>query len=372
MRSVAAECYFLDVGQGASAAIDLGDGSAIVIDCGASSKSLQELLRIRLGISRIAVLVLTHNHFDHIGGTPNIVSEYRRMIDRVCLLQDRRAADMESQRVISFLAQEQRLNNIPDPTPLIRSDCTRTLYPLNGKVAAGGVSLEILFPSFFQNIHGQSSGNPNETSSVLLLRCGNRSILFSGDAELDAWKSINKERSRPIECDVITVPHHGGHLAPHADVGEDGPALHQAVLSDLNWLYRECIHCKYAIVSVGTSNSYPHPIPEHVEAICGAGYDVICTQITRRCHDDLESLRPGVLLPLKHPGHSQPTKTVTAKNESRNVACAGTVLVQIGPDLLNVERFSEFRSAVDTKISPPAGHPHCRRVPEDVVSEPAA
>ncbi len=359
MSAVAAECYFLDVGQGASAAIDLGDGSAIVIDCGRSSRVLRELLHTRLQINRIAVLVLTHNHRDHIGGTPGIVQEYRRVIDRICFPQDCDAANMESSEVIDFLAQERSQGNIPDPIPLILNDASRILYPLNENAKANGVSLEILFPNIFQNLQGQASGNRNQTSGVLLLRCGNRRILFSGDAELNAWKAVNQERTQPIECDVLAVPHHGGQIAPHS--GEDYTASHEAVRPDLDWLYRECIRCQYAIVSVGTSNNYQHPIPPHVQAICAAGGHILCTQITQRCHNDLESLRPGVLSPLKHPGHSQPTRVLTSKNESRDVACAGTVLVQIGPDVVSVERFSEFRSAVDAKLSPPAGHPLCRQ-----------
>ena len=360
MSAVAAECYFLDVGQGASAAIDLGDGSAIVIDCGHSSRALLGLLRTRLQINRIAVLVLTHNHIDHIGGTIDLVLEYRKLIDRVCFLQDCDAADMESSDVIDFLAQEQSQGNIPDPVPLMRSDLNRFLYPLDGNTEANGLSLEILFPNMFQNIRGQASGNQNQTSGVLLLHCGGRRILFPGDAELDAWKVINEERKKPIECDVLAVPHHGGQIVRHARSGEDYAALHEAIRPDLDWLYRECIRCRYAIVSVGTSNNYQHPIPPHVEAICAAGGDVICTQITQRCHEDLESLRPGVLSPLKHSGHSQPDRVLTSKDESRDVACAGTVLVQIGPDVVSVERFSEFRSAVDAKLSPPAGHPLCQ------------
>lgn len=363
MSAVAAECYFLDVGQGASAAIDLGDGSAIVIDCGHSSRVLRELLHTRLQINRIAVLVLTHNHRDHIGGTPAVVREYRKLIDRICFQQDRDAANMESSEVIDFLAQERSQGNIPDPILLVLNDASRILYPLNENAKANGVSLEILFPNVFQNLQGQASGNRNQTSGVLLLRCGNRRILFSGDAELNAWKAINEERTQPIECDVLAVPHHGGQIVRHTRSDENYTALHEAIRPDLDWLYRECIRCRYAIVSVGTSNPYPdrHPIPPHVQAICAAGGHVLCTQITQRCHDDLESLRPGVLSPLKYPGHSQQTKALTSKNESRDVACAGTVLVQIGPDVVNVERSSEFRSAVVAKLPPPAGHPLCRQ-----------
>ena len=68
MAQVLGECYFLDVGLGSAQVIDLSDDSAIVIDCGPSYPVLGELLQRRLGKRRIAAVILSHNHADHIGG----------------------------------------------------------------------------------------------------------------------------------------------------------------------------------------------------------------------------------------------------------------------------------------------------------------
>ncbi len=56
-----------DVGQGDGLALSTGDGSAVVIDVGPEPRRIRMCLN-RLGISRIALLVLTHPHADHIGG----------------------------------------------------------------------------------------------------------------------------------------------------------------------------------------------------------------------------------------------------------------------------------------------------------------
>ena len=90
---ITAECYFLDVGQGAAQVVDLGDGSAIVIDCGRSYPVLGDLLHRRLDIQRIAALVMTHNHEDHVGGVPGLVAQFRKSIDAIYFLQDRPAGD---------------------------------------------------------------------------------------------------------------------------------------------------------------------------------------------------------------------------------------------------------------------------------------
>ncbi|MGW4844097.1 ComEC/Rec2 family competence protein [Nocardia brasiliensis] len=56
-----------DVGQGDGLALSTGDGSAVVIDVGPEPRRIRMCLN-RLGISRVALLVLTHPHADHIGG----------------------------------------------------------------------------------------------------------------------------------------------------------------------------------------------------------------------------------------------------------------------------------------------------------------
>lgn len=56
-----------DVGQGDGLALSVGAGTAVVIDVGPEARPMRNCLD-RLHISRIALLVLTHPHADHIGG----------------------------------------------------------------------------------------------------------------------------------------------------------------------------------------------------------------------------------------------------------------------------------------------------------------
>jgi competence protein ComEC len=180
-----AECYFLDVGQGTSQVINLGGGSAIVIDCGPSFQVLGDLLRRQLRIQRIAALILSHNHSDHIGGVPGLVRQYRKAIDQIYLLQDQPAKNLQNHKVFAFLRQEVDAKNIPEPIPLLRHPKNVWLYG----TSPDPLGLELLFPSFLENIEGQASGNQNHTCAVLLLRCGSIRVLFPGDAEIDAWRA---------------------------------------------------------------------------------------------------------------------------------------------------------------------------------------
>ena len=151
MSKIVAECYFLDVGQGTSQVINLGDDSAIIIDCGPSYQVLGDLLRRRLGIRRIAALVLSHNHRDHAGGLSGLVRQYRNSIDRIYLLQAQPAAEM--QRQFAFLRSESENGNIPAPIPLIRHNENKWLYQVSD--SSDSIRLELLFPTFFENSLGE-------------------------------------------------------------------------------------------------------------------------------------------------------------------------------------------------------------------------
>ncbi len=357
MPQIVAECYFVDVGQGASQVVNLGDDSAIVIDCGPSYQVLGDLLHRRLGIKRIAALILSHNHSDHTGGLPGLVRQYRKSIDRIYLLQDQPAGRMRDRLPFSFLRDEHENGNIPAPIPLIRHDENKWLFE-----GADSIRLELLFPNFLENIDGQASGNQNYTCGVLLLQCGSKRILFPGDAEIDAWRAINKRRkSRPVECDVMAIPHHGGQSVRSRKNNETTEEVHGAMAADLEWLYTQAIKTATAIVSVGTSNTYQHPHPPQIDAVRKSGACVMCTQITNRCSDDLERLRPGVLDPMATPCQSQPTKTTTDSGQSKDVACAGTVVVQIGPNELCIQRQADHQTGIDAKLTSPRDHPLCRK-----------
>jgi hypothetical protein len=147
-------------------------------------------------------------------------------------------------------------------------------------------------------------------------------------------------------CDVLAVPHHGGQLVRPQRASESDEDFYCAVRSQFDRLYTDCLRTQYAIVSAGTGNSHGHPIPAHLDALRDAGVHILCTQITDHCHTNVAKLAPAVLQPQNWPGHAG------ARNSA--VACAGTVLVRIGPDEIIVDRFDEHG-----KVSEPEGVAKC-------------
>ena len=331
----AAECYFLDVGQASAHIIDVGLGRAVVIDCGGPFNVALELLD-RLGIKRIVAIALTHNHVDHSEGICRVVEQYRKQIDLIAFLQDDRAQRLMKRRVLQFLFREVKQKNIPEPICIQRQADRRYLYQ------STNVAVEMVYPDFMENLEAQATGQGNACSAVLRLHCGTRKIVFPGDAELNVWKTIRAKRSTPITCDVLAVPHHGGQIVRHKRAKESDDDFYKAIRPEYDWLYKHCIRPEYAIISAGTGNSHNHPIGVHLDALRDAGVKMLCTQITERCHGDLSCLTSAVLQPQCLPGD--------AKGPNSAVACAGTILVQMGPDMVTVDRFDLHRQAVQKHV----------------------
>lgn len=348
---VSAECYFLDVGQGTSNVILLGERRAIVIDCGRSASVPLRLLRRY--VDHIVALIVSHNDIDHHGGASQILAAYPKAIDRLYFLQDR---PIEHLHLYALAKQEHAAGNLVNtPLRLEREDHPRVIY----EDLSATMSLELYFPTFLDNLDAQRAAAPNATSAVLILSCGSRRIIYPGDATIDDWRRIRTRLGTAIRADVVAVPHHGGRLSERQGAGESQPNYERRIAKEQYWLYSEVLTCSHAVVSVGTRNDYGHPHQETTAVMNQVGMVFLCTQITSQCHDDLERLRPGVIRPA-FPSRSRSTTDLTQGGRSRNVACAGTVIIEIGPDQINIHRLKEHEDAVDRLRHSPSGHPLCR------------
>jgi hypothetical protein len=174
-------------------------------------------------------------------------------------------------------------------------------------------------------------------------------IIFAADSEVTQWQEIRRLSGQRQTCDILAVPHHAGET--------------QSTEEQLRWFFDEAIVPTIAVISVGTSNTHGHPRPDVIRAMSARGVKILCTQITRKCCDNLESLRPGVLQPHSVLGRSSPKQAMTTCHNSKNVACAGSVRAVITADAIVVDRLDEHQQAVDRLASAAQGHPLCRPAP---------
>ena len=322
----------------------LGGGRAIVIDCGPRG-SQQTIALLRQYVDTIEALIISHNDADHDYNAPQVLSQYRKAINRIFFLQDRDAQEMKRTFAVMRHAKE---GDYPTPQRLEANGGTpRILY------LAEDVTLTVMYPDLMSNLVAQSSGKtgPNRTSAILRLTCDGRRVIFSGDATIEAWEYLFSKMSdkKPLRCDIMTIPHHGGNITT------DSPME----ASEQKKLYSEIIKPDYGVVSVGTYNRYGHPTEASISALKEAGVKILCTQMTERCCDDLESIR-SLRSTVTKPSRSMAKPVKTQGGKSKHVACFGTIIAEVSSDRVIISGMHRWLQDLGGFAAVTSFNPLCR------------
>lgn len=226
------EVHFLDVGQGDATLVTCG-GHAMLIDTGDDTKgtAIQNYLQ-KQKITKLDYLILTHPDADHIGGAPVVITKFD--ISKVFVSNFEK--DNKTYRKLVQSLDDKRIKAL---TPKV-----------NSQYSLGSASITILAPS-------QEYDNPNDASIALLLKNGNRSFLFTGDAGETAEKDI-LATGIDISADVYKAGHHGSKYSTSAD-------------------FFEAVDPFYAVISCGEGNSYGHPHAETLNTFRTNGVKVYRT-----------------------------------------------------------------------------------------------
>jgi competence protein ComEC len=99
----------------------------------------------------------------------------------------------------------------------------------------GGLVVDVLAPS--APFHGTRS-DPNNSSVVLRVAAAGRTLLLTGDVEVEAQDALLRTGT-DLRADVLKVPHHGS--------AYQSPAFLRAVRASVG------------VISVGKDNDYGHP-----------------------------------------------------------------------------------------------------------------
>lgn len=340
-----AECWFLDVGEGMANVILLGQRRAIVADCGPHTSRVT-LKFLKRYVDTIEVLIISHNDSDHDGGVADLLQSYPKAINNIYFLKDR-----PSHLISTWMVAEHELkvgNLLNAPLRLEARDKPQIIY----SDRAASIELKLAYPYFPDNIQAEDAAIPNRTSAILCLHCGPRSVVFSGDATIEAWKSIAAKFADrlPLHCDAMTIPHHGGRIS-------DNNRKEQEYLRRL---YSEIITPRWGIISTGTNNQYGHPSSATVSALRSLDIGILCTQITPQCSDDLESIRPGLVQPI-WPSQSASFVRTTKSGRSKDVACVGTIVAEVSPERVSISFAEHLENNIDRLIGSDRFHPLCRQ-----------
>ncbi len=221
---------FLDVGQGDGALIRTPGGHWLAVDAGPLLGAADAGRRVvapflaRHGVHRLAALIVSHAHADHVGGAAFVL---RRIPTDVVIEPGELYDDPAYAGFLEAVAQ----TGVP-----WKAGRAGAAFVLDG------VRFTLLHPdTTWTDWHADL----NEDSIVLKVEYGAFSALLAGDAGLAAEARLAGHVGR---VDLLKVGHHGSR-------GASGNA----------WLSE--LAPRAAVISVGAHNGYGHPSPEALERL---------------------------------------------------------------------------------------------------------
>lgn len=221
----------LDVGQGDSILLASG-GQYMLIDAGENDQgdTVVEDLK-QLGVEKLAAVVGTHPHSDHIGGMDTVIKEF-------------------PVGTVYLSPKTSNTETYEDVLDAMDAKGLKATAPKPGdKLQLGDATLTFLWPP-----EDFDSNNENDCSLVLLAEAGGKRVLLCGDIEKKAEKGI-LDLGEDISCDILKVAHHGSDTSSTKD-------------------FLKSATPRYAFISVGYDNSYKHPDKDVLERLEKVGAEI--------------------------------------------------------------------------------------------------
>ncbi len=265
--------HFIDVGQADAALVEC-DGHYMLIDGGnrGDSDVIYTVLK-KAGAEKLDIVVGTHAHEDHIGGLPGAFS-YAEAELSLCPVTEYDSGVFETFKEYA----EEKGGGL-------------TVPEVGDEYDLGSAEVEIL---------GLNAGeDTNNSSIVLMIRYGETSFLFTGDAEREAEQAV-LDSGAELKADVLKVGHHG------SDTSTSYPFLREVMP-------------EYAVISVGEGNSYEHPEENTLSRLRDAEAEILRTDL----NGDIIISSDGKELTVTTDKSATEEQLLTPGGKSRSIAKPG-------------------------------------------------
>lgn len=179
--------HFIDVGHGDACLIQTPHGNNILVDGGAYEIAWALVRYLRdAGVKRLAMLIATHPHSDHVGGLSAVVRAFA--VETV----------LDSGKAHPTYANKKYLEAVK------AREGTRFILARAGQAyRIDDVRFDILAPA------EPLPADVNDCSVICRLSYGNFSVMLPGDAGIEAEKRALRRRGVLFKSTVLKVAHHG-------------------------------------------------------------------------------------------------------------------------------------------------------------------
>ena len=226
------QIHFLDVGQ-ADCALVLCDGYTMLIDGGnqADADFVTSYL-LSQGIAGLDYVICTHAHEDHVGGLPSVLNAFP--VQHVLC-----SVEQYDSKIFTSFCETIQAKSLSLEIPA----CGDTF-------SLGQATVTVLGPV-------QSYPDTNDMSLVLRIDYGQTSFLFMGDAEKSAEEDLLSSGAN-LSATLLKAGHHGSDTSS-------------------SYVFLREVMPEYAVISVGTNNSYGHPDEAVLSRLHDAGTQIFRT-----------------------------------------------------------------------------------------------
>ena len=238
-----AKLYVLDVGQGDAIYVELPDGKNMLVDAGLRFRNYDVGERVvvpflqRRGVRELNYFVVTHLHSDHVGGAASVMDKIR--IDNF-VYPDQLSSSKVWMNTLAHVRAFKIPSRIVSAGMILDSASTCRVYVLHPNrkyVGEGGLAYKTRL---------------NDGSIVLKVCIGGKSFLLVGDAEKRVEHDLVRIYGSFLDSEILKAGHHGSKTSSSSE-------------------FLKTVNPDYAVISVGSKNSFGHPSREVLDEMSREG-----------------------------------------------------------------------------------------------------